>query len=491
MVAFLGIDIGTSAVKAVLVDGAERILASASRPLASAQPFPGWSEQDPEDWWRAVQAAAAELAGQAPEAWRQLKAIGLSGQMHAFVALDAAGAIIRPAILWNDGRAAAEAAQLAAIPGVAQLAGVLPMAGLTAPKALWLQSHEPENFARIACVLLAKDYVRFRMTGERLTDVSDAAGTLWLDQARRAWSPEMVAASGLRLDQLPRIVEGPAPAGTLAPAIARAWNLPDPPLLVGGGGDATLGAIGIGAVEDGDALISIGTSAQYFITRDRYVPSGPGGMIHAFAQGLPQRWSQTAALLNGASCLAWFAGLFDGVEVGTLLREVEAGYAGPGGVMFLPYLAGERTPHNDPQARGLFAGLTLETTRAQMFQAVLEGVGHALVDAQDCLRDAGAEAEHVAIIGGGARSRFWVGLLASMLDKPLTLHDGAERGPAFGAARLARLGFSGESIAEVCTRPAVLEVVQPRADLAERYAAKQPVFRGLYRAMKSTPISIL
>lgn len=486
MVAFLGIDIGTSAVKAVLVDGAERILASATRPLVSAQPFPGWSEQDPEDWWRAVEAVAAELSRAAPEAWRALKAIGLSGQMHGLVAIDAAGAVIRPAILWNDSRAAAEAAQLAAIPDVARLAGVLPMAGLTAPKALWLKSHEPEAFARIACVLSPKDYVRLRMNGERLTDVSDAAGTLWLDQARRAWSPEMVAASGLRLDQMPRIVEGPAPVGHLAADIARAWNLPDPPLLVGGGGDATLGAIGIGAVADGDALISIGTSAQYFITRDRYVPSGSDGMIHAFAQALPQRWSQTAALLNGASCLAWFAGLFDGVDVGDLLREVEARYAGPGGVMFLPYLAGERTPHNDPLARGLFAGLSHETGRAQMFQAVLEGIGHALVDAQDCLRDAGAEAEHVAIIGGGARSRFWVSLLASMLNKPLTLYDGAERGPAFGAARLARLGFTGESVAEVCTRPAVLEVVQPRADLAERYAANQIMFRALYRTTRDS-----
>ena len=484
MVAFLGIDIGTSAVKAVLVDGTQRILASATRPLASAQPVPGWSEQDPEDWWRAVEAVAAELSRAAPEAWRALNSIGLSGQMHGLVALDSAGAVIRPAILWNDSRALAEAAQLAAIPGVARLAGVLPMAGLTAPKALWLKRHEPEAFARIACVLLPKDYVRFRMTGERLTDVSDAAGTLWLDQARRAWSAEMVTASGLRLDQMPRLVEGPAPTGHLAPGIARAWNLPDPPLLVGGGGDATLGAIGIGAVQDGDALISIGTSAQYFITRDRYVPSGSGGMIHAFAQGLPQRWSQTAALLNGASCLAWFAGLFEGAEVGALLNEAEARYAGPGGVMFLPYLAGERTPHNDPLARGLFAGLTLETTRAQMFQAVLEGVGHALVDAQDCLRAAGAEAAHVAIIGGGARSRFWVGLLASMLNKPLTLYDGAERGPAFGAARLARLGFTGEDIAAVCTRPAILEVVEPRADLTARYAARQPVFRDLYRAAR-------
>jgi xylulokinase len=484
MVAFLGLDIGTSAVKAVLVDGAQHILAAASRPLISTQPHPAWSEQAPEDWWRAVEAVAAEIAQAAPEAWRDLKAIGLSGQMHGLVAIDAAGRVIRPAILWNDARAIAEAAALAAIPEVTRLAGVLPMAGLTAPKALWLKAHEPAHFARIACILLPKDYLRLKLTGERLTDVSDAAGTLWLDQARRAWSPAMIAASGLRPDQLPRIVEGPTPGARLLPEIARAWNLPEPPMLVGGGGDATLGAIGIGAVADGDAFISIGTSAQYFITRDRYVPSGPDGMIHSFAQGLPQRWSQTAALLNGASCLHWFAGLFGNGMIGPLLQEAEAQYAGPRDVMFLPYLAGERTPHNDPLARGMFAGMTLATSRAQLFQAVLEGIGHALVDAQDCLRAAGAEAAHLAIIGGGARSRFWVGILATMLNKPLTLYDGAERGPAFGAARLARIGFTGESVAEICTRPAVLDVVQPRADLAEKYAARQPVFRQLYRATR-------
>lgn len=485
MITFLGIDIGTSAVKAVLVDRAQQILAVAQRPLRSTQPHPAWSEQAPEDWWRAVEAIAAEIAAAVPDAWRRLKAIGLSGQMHGLVPIDSAGHVIRPAILWNDGRALAEAATLAAIPQVTGLAGVLPMAGLTAPKALWLKTHEPEHFARIACVLQPKDYVRLRLTGERLTDVSDAAGTLWLDQAKRAWSPAMIQASGLRPDQLPRIVEGPAPAARLLPEIVGAWNLPEAPLLVGGGGDATLGAIGIGAIEDGDAFISIGTSAQYFITRDRYVPSGPDGMIHSFAQALPRRWSQTAALLNGASCLHWFAGLFGDDMIGPLLQEAEAQYAGPRDVTFLPYLAGERTPHNDPLARGLFAGMSLDTRRAHLFQAVLEGVGHALVDAQDCLRAARAEADHLAVIGGGARSRFWVGILASMLNKPLTPYDGAERGPAFGAARLARLGFTGESVGDVCTRPAVLEVVRPRADLAQRYAARQPLFRDLYRATRS------
>lgn len=480
MVAFLGLDIGTSAVKAVLVDAAQCVVAGASRPLAAMQPHPGRSEQAPEDWWRAVNDAVAEIARAAPEAWRAVKAIGLSGQMHGLVALDAKDAVIRPAILWNDARAVAEAAALAAIPDVARLAGVRPMAGLTAPKALWLRAHEPENFARLACILLPKDYVRLCLTGERMTDVSDAAGTLWLDQAKRDWSPAMIAASGLRLDQMPALVESPTPCGRMRPEIARAWNLPEPPVLVGGGGDAPLGALGIGAVEDGDAFISLGTSAQYFVTRDRYVAGGAEVLIHNFAQALPGRWAQVAALLNGASCLAWFAGVFGG-EIDALLHEAEARYAGPSRVLFLPYLAGERTPHNDPNARGLFAGLAHDTGRIDLFQAVLEGIGHALVDAQDCLRAAGADPARLAVIGGGARSRFWVGILASMLNKPLILYDGAERGPAFGATRLARMGFTGERAAEVCTRPTICEVVEPRADLAERYAMRRPAFRALYR----------
>jgi xylulokinase len=489
MAAFLGLDIGTSAVKAVLVDGDQHIRATASHPLRTAQPRPGWSEQAPEDWWRATETVAAEIAAVAPEHWRDLKSIGLSGQMHGLVALDAADQVIRPAILWNDARALREAETLAAIPGVAELAGVLPMAGLTAPKALWLKAHEPETFAKIACVLSPKDYVRLKLTAQRLTDVSDAAGTLWLDEARRTWSPKMIAASGLRMDQMPPLVEGPAPAGRLRAEIARAWNLADAPLVVGGGGDATLGAIGIGAVQDGDAFISLGTSAQYFITRDRYVPSGPEGLIHAFAQALPGRWSQTAALLNGASCLAWFAQAFGG-EIDTLLREAEAQYRGPSRVMFLPYLAGERTPHNDPLARAMFIGLSPDIDRTQLFQAVLEGVGHALVDAQDVLRKAGAEAARLAIIGGGARSRFWVQILASMLGRPLILYDGAERGPAFGAARLARIGFSDENAADVCNRPAIVDVVEPHPHLATFYPARQTVFRQVFKACRHiTPLT--
>ena len=436
MTHFLGLDIGTSAVKGVLVDDGQHVVAAATRAIATSQPAPGWSEQAPEDWWRAVEATAAELAQAAPQAWRDIKAIGLSGQMHGLVPIDAAGAPIRPAILWDDGRAAAEAAELATtVPDMARLAGVLPMAGLTAPKALWLKRHEPENFARLSCLLLPKDYVRLQLTGQRLTDVSDAAGTLWLDQAARAWSPALIAASGLRPDQLPPIVEGPTAAGRLLPAILRAWNLPAETLVVGGGGDATLGAIGIGAVHDGDALISIGTSAQYYVTRDRYAPRNPHGMIHNFAQALPQTWSQMAALLNGASCLTWAAGIFGGGDIARALAEVEAGYKGPGAIMFLPYLAGERTPHNDPLARGMFAQLSHATSRADLFQAVLEGVGYALVDAQDSLRAVGAEADHLAIVGGGARSRLWVRIIASMLGKDLTLYDGADRGPAFGCGK--------------------------------------------------------
>ncbi len=490
MTHYLGLDIGTSAVKGVLVDDGQHIVTSAARPVATSQPRTGWSEQAPDDWWRAIEATAADIAQAAPRAWREVKALGLSGQMHGLVPLDAAGTPIRPAILWNDSRAAAEAAELAAtVSDMTWLGGVLPMAGLTAPKALWMKRHEPEFFARAACFLLPKDYVRLHLTGQRLTDVSDAAGTLWLDQAARAWSPALIAASGLRPDQLPPIVEGPAAAGHLLAEVASTWNLSPETLVVGGGGDATLGAIGIGATRDGDAFVSIGTSAQYYITRDRYEPGGlaagdAGGLIHNFAQALPRTWSQMAALLNGASCLTWAAEIFGDGDIARALAEIEAGYKGPGDAMFLPYLAGERTPHNDPSARGMFAQLSHATSRADLFQAVLEGVGYALVDAQDALRAVGAEADHLAIVGGGARSRLWVRIIANMLGKDLTLYDGADRGPAFGAARLARLGFTGESVAEVCTRPPVLDVIEPEPRLTAAYAARQQEFRALYRATR-------
>ncbi len=481
---FLGIDIGTSAVKAVLVDGDQRLLAEAEVPLAISRPHPLWSEQEPDAWWAATCAVLAALRSARPADWAAVRGIGLSGQMHGAVVLDAADRPLRPAILWNDGRAQAECRLLATrVPDIGRIAGVPPTPGYTAPKLLWLAAHEPEVFARVARVLLPKDYVRLRLTGEHATDPVDAAGTLWLDQARRAWSPEIVAATGLREGQLPRVVEGSEPAGAVRAAIGAELGLPAGIPVAAGAGDAAAGAIGIGAIQDGDAFVSLGTSAQYFVTTAAYRPC-PERLIQAHCHGLPGRWYQCAALLNGASCLGWATALLGEPDIPALVARVAARWQGPSRVLFLPYLGGERTPHDDPHARGVLFGLDSDTDAVEVAQAVMDGVAHSLAEAQDCLATAGTDVAALAAIGGGARSTFWMRLLATALDRPLTLYAGAAKGPAFGAARLARLAATGEAADAVCGKPQVAEVLEPERSLVAAYRARGERFRALYRALR-------
>jgi xylulokinase len=481
----IGIDIGTSAVKTVLVDWDERaagqVVAQASVGLTIDRPRPGWFEQDPEAWWRAVDRAVAALSADAPAAFADVAAIGLSGQMHAHVVLDVDGAAIRPAMLWNDGRAVAECAELhAAVPDLAEIAGIIAMPGFTAPKLMWLRRHEPAAFARIAHVVAAKDHVRRRMTGTFATDMSDAAAMLLLDEARRDWSAPILAAVGIDGGQLPRLHEGRAATGTLTAEVARRWGLGPDVLVAAGAGDSAAGAIGVGAVEEGDSFISLGTSAQIFVTRDRYAPK-PATLIHAFAHALPGRWFEQAALLNGAAALDWMAGLA-GTDVGALIAAVEANFAGPSRVMFLPYLAGERTPLNDPEARGVFAHLEYADGVNDLAQAVMEGIAFSLIGGQLAFGDGARGA--IPMIGGGARSRFFVRLIASALGRPIERVAASEAGPAFGAARLARLALTGEAVAVVCRRPAIIETIDPEPDLAARYAERFSTFRALYASIR-------
>jgi xylulokinase len=483
-VTFLGLDVGTSAVKSVLVDGEQRPLAVAEAPLAISRPRPLWSEQDPDSWWEATAIALAVLRVEQPAAFAAVRAIGLSGQMHAAVLLDAADRPLRPAILWNDGRAQGECRLLAErVPDLGRIAGVPAMPGLTAPKLLWLAAHEPEVVARATRVVLPKDYVRLRLAGEHATDLCDAAGTLLLDQARRDWSPELLAASGVAAAQLPRLAEGPSPAGALRPPIAAELGLPPGIPIAAGAGDAAGAAVGIGATEDGDGFVSLGTSAQYFVTTAAYRPY-PEALVHAFCHALPGRWFQMAALLNGASCLAWAAALLGERDLGALLARVEDRWRGPSRLLFLPYLAGERTPHDDPHARGVLFGIDAGTTPVDLVQAVLEGVAFSLAEAQDCLGVAGTRVADLAAVGGGARSRFWMRILATVLDRPVTLYVGGENGPAFGAARLARLALTGEAPADVCHKPQVAAVIEPDRRFVGDYRARDAGSRRLYRALR-------
>ena len=480
---FLGLDIGTSAVKGIVVNEDQRVLAGAESPLTTQRPQPLWSEQNPEDWWLAVGQVVASLRRELGPAFGEIASIGLSGQMHGAVLLVATGRVIRPAILWNDGRAAREAKELGdAAPDIGTIAGVPPMPGLTAPKLLWVKRHELENFQRIARVLMPKDYVRWRMTGKFATDMCDAAGSLWLDEEKRQWAPAIIAACGLTPERFPRLCEGTEVSGHLKRETASEWGLRQVTPVAAGAGDAAAGAIGIGAVEAGDAFISLGTSAQYFAVTNSYRPV-PGQLIHAFAHGVPGRWFQMAALLNGASCLAWIAQVLKAPDIGALLDATERNFTGASDAMFLPYLTGERTPHNDPHAKGVLFGLTPETTAENIVQAALEGVAYSLADAQAILESSGTRATSLAVTGGGSRSKFWMKLLASALNRKLTLYSGAESGPAFGAARLARIASTGESVAAVCTRPPVAAEIAPDVELASAYAERLPKFRALYAAL--------
>ncbi|MCX7344242.1 MAG: xylulokinase [Alphaproteobacteria bacterium] len=481
---FLGIDIGTSAIKALLVDGDENGLATATVAVATSRPQALWSEQDPDEWWRATTDAVAQLRTQAGPAWSAVRAIGLSGQMHGAVLLGATGRPLRPAIIWNDGRSHREASRLNFdLAEIGTIAGVIAMPGFTAPKLIWLRQNEPEILRDTAHLLLPKDYVRLQMTGTLATDMSDAAGSLLLDCGARDWSDAILSQCGVSRRQLPELLEGSAPSGHLRDELASAWGLPKGIVVAAGAGDAAAGAIGVGAIAEGDAFISLGTSAQYFIARDGYHPA-PEHLIHTFCHGLPQRWFQMAAILNGASSVAWAVGATGGGDIGALLAEVEKGYEGPSPVLFLPYLTGERTPHNDAHAKGVFFGLTPVTTRHDLVLAALDGVTLSLADCQDLLAETGGLPTSVAVVGGGARSSLWMRILASALGREMVLYEGSDVGPALGAARLARIALTGEDPDAVCRKPAIAARFAPDAALHAAYGRRLQRYRDLYAALR-------
>jgi len=480
---FVGIDLGTSGVKAVLLDRAGARRASATVPLTLTQPHPRWSEQDPEQWWQATRAAMDQLILQAVQqglAPAAIEAIGLTGQMHGATLLDAQGQVLRPAILWNDGRSEAECAELESLAEFRAITGNLAMPGFTAPKLLWLRKHEPEIFARIDKVLLPKDYLRYRLSGDFVSDPSDAAGTLWLDVGRRCWSPLMLAACGLDQAQMPSLAEGSRVTGYLRGDLARRWSMGEV-AIAAGGGDNAAGAVGMGVVRPGEAMLSLGTSGVFFAVSDGF-HARPQQAVHSFCHALPDTWHLMSVMLNAASCLDMAArwGGHDGV--GSMLAAAEVAPMQAQRPWFLPYLNGERTPHNDVHAAGLFYGLTPGTRREDMVHAVLEGVGLGLLDGIEAVRAAGADIGPVSVIGGGTRSTYWLQMLADILGRPLQLHSGGDVGPALGAARLARMAVDGdEDPSAACPQPPLRQVLEPRMERHHEYRARrQPVFRELY-----------
>jgi xylulokinase len=477
---YLGIDVGTSGIKAVIIDTDGKVVSESRAALSVSHPHPLWSEQDPSDWWSATNSAVSQLD---PSARAQVRAIGLSGQMHGAVLLNKARKVIRPAILWNDGRSGAQCDELLRRePRAHELTGNLIMPGFTAPKLLWVKENEPEAWAETDLVLLPKDYIRLRMTGEAATDLSDASGTLWVDVARRAWSADMLAACELTTEHMPKLLEGTAPTGVLRDELAEAWGMARVPVCAGGGDNAA-GAVGVGVIRDGDALLSLGTSGVLFAATREFRPN-VAGTVHAFCHALPDLWHQMSVMLNCASCIDWVAALTNGGPVETVLGALEASGRHDTPELFLPYLTGERTPHNDPHAKGVFFGLTASTDALALTLATLQGVALALADGMDVLSDAGTRFDAITVIGGGSRSSYWGRILASTLNKPLIYRSGADLGPSYGAARLARLSIGDGDIDSVCTAPPIIGVIEPDRALSDLMAAKRPAFQGLYQALK-------
>ncbi len=480
---YIGIDIGTSGVKAVLMDADHTVIGSATSGLEVTRPHPGWSEQVPADWWSATEKAIQALKHAHPKDMAAVEGIGLSGQQHGATLLDQNGSVLRPAILWNDARSFVECAEIeSSVPAARKISGNICMAGFTAPKIAWVKKHEPKVYDQIAKVLLPKDYVRLQMTGDYASDMSDSAGTYWMDVAKRDWSEALLKATGLDTGHMPKLFEGSAPTGRLTEAVAAAWGMPKRPVVAGGGGDNAASACGIGAVKDEAAFLSVGTSGVFFVSNARFSPNADRA-IHAFCHAVPNTWHQMGVHLSAAGSLEWLAHTLRR-PVPELLAALGERVAGPASTLFLPYLSGERTPVADATVRGMFAGLGQESDEKMLTQAVLEGVAYSFRDSLEALRVAGSAVKEASVVGGGSRSKMWVQIMANTLGIPLTLHHGGELGGAFGAARLGLCAATRADPMAVCTQPPVAAVVEPERGLVGAYAEGYARYARMYKAAK-------
>jgi len=508
--ALLGIDLGTSGVKALIIDEAGKTLASATVEYPLYTPKPLWSEQEPAEWWAGTVAAIQAVLAKAGLTGSHIRAIGLSGQMHGLTPLDQDGRVIRRAILWNDGRTAAECEEYVRLAGgearVRELVYNLPSPSYTAPKIVWLRNHEPDNFARLAHVLLPKDYIRFRLSGEYATDVSDGTGTGLEDSKRRAWSGEMLHLLGLDRAIMPRLGEGHEVTAHINATGARETGLAEGTPIVSGAGDQAASAVGAGVVVQGIVSVTIGTSGVVFASTDSMpTPGAPGisPLLEVFCHALPSTWHYMGVMLSAGGSLRW---LRDTIALGStalvaprdlghvdpydvLLHEAAATPPGAEGLVFLPYLSGERTPHRDPLARGAFVGLTVRHTQAHLTRAVVEAITYGLRDSLELVRQSGIRVDEVRVAGGGARSQIWRQWLADIFDAEITLINSSEGG-AFGVALLAGVGTGvWATTHEACT--ATLQVTgrtAPTSDASVRraYDEHYAVFRDLFPTLKDT-----
>jgi len=480
---FLGLDLGTSGLRTLLVDEAGQAIGAAEAQYGVSHPHPGWSEQDPARWIEAVKSTLADLLQRFPDEMAALRGVGISGHMHGAVLLDSAGGVLRPCILWNDTRSHAEAEALDKADGVRDLSGNIVFPGFTAPKLMWVARNEPEIFDRVAKVLLPKDYLTFWLTGRMCCDLSDASGTSWLDVGAQDWSEKLLQASGMRRAQMPDLVQGSAAVGAITDARTAELGLPGAVQVAGGGADNAAAACGVGALSEGQGFVSLGTSGVLLAARDSFAPM-PASAVHTFCHAVPDTWYQMGVILAATDSLNWLSRLLAS-EAGELTAALGERIAAPGEVRFLPYLSGERTPHNDAKVRGAFLNLDIATDRSDMVRAVIEGVSFALRDSLEALKSTGANLSQLTAIGGGTQSAYWVELLATVLNLPVDLPAKGEFGAALGAARLAICAVTGKDPRQVMSPPQVRKTVEPRADLVAAYDAAWQKYRASYPALRA------
>ena len=474
---YIGLDLGTSGLKGILIDDTQRVLAEASAPLTVSRPHDSWSEQAPSDW---IAAAETVMDALAAHGLGKVQGIGLSGHMHGATLLDASDEVLRPCILWNDTRSAEEAADLDADPMFRRITGNIVFPGFTAPKLDWVRKHEPQIWARVAKVLLPKDYLRLWLTGDHVGEMSDAAGTAWFDTGARDWSDNLLAATGLARAQMPRLVEGSAVSGTLRAALAGRWGLQASVVIAGGGGDNAASGVGVGVVRAGEAFVSLGTSGVLFAANDGYHPDAATA-VHTFCHALPDTWHQMGVVLSATDSLNWYAGMV-GQDAASLTKALTTLQA-PGKPLFLPYLGGERTPLNSSTIRGAFLGLEHATDRAAGTRAVLEGVTYAIRDCRDALAATGTKLNHLLAVGGGSKSDYWLSAIATALNCTVSVPVAGDFGGAFGAARLGMMAATGAG-AEIATLPAISRQIDPDQLLLAAFDAGHARFCAAQSAIK-------
>jgi xylulokinase len=487
---YLGIDLGTSEVKAALIGADGSVVGYRSAKVPISKPQPLWSEQSPADWISATVDACRLLREAHPDEYQLVAGIGLAGHMHGATLLDQAGDVLRPCLLWNDGRSAAQCqALMQQHPEMVSISGNLVMPGFTAPKLQWVREHESQVFSQVAKVLLPKDYLRYVLTGSFYSDLSDSAGTLWLDTAKRRWSTELLAATGLSVQHMPELIEGTDQAGALNQRGATLLHLTAGIPFAGGAGDNAASAIGLGAISAGDGFLSLGTSGVIFLTTEQFAPN-PASAVHAFCHAVPQTWHQMSVMLSAACCLTWAAKQFryeseaQLIQAASQLTKDERALS----PLFLPYLTGERTPHNDANASGVLFGMRDSTSTAQLAYAVIEGVSFGLLDGLNALRQVGGQLDRLLLVGGGSRSEWWAQLLANVLNLKIDRTATSPIGAALGAARLAQIAAEKadtDRIRQICAKPSEVTTLSPdRSDqdaLSDRFAR----FKSLYRALKT------